>query len=184
LPPLWEHSIAVASLAQQIAMFERTSKSVAEDSFTAGLLHDVGKVVLLAELGSRYRQILERRDTTPNAVVDMERELLGCTHAQVGAYLMSIWGLPGPLVHAVAFHHQPSDTGETIFSSLTAVHVADAFTSENHTSLLIHDVDLDWIHLDQANLRSRLANWREIHEGPPSAGPKGESGERENPVCR
>ena len=172
LPPLWEHSIAVASLAQQIAMFERTSKSVAEDSFTAGLLHDVGKVVLLAELGSRYRQILESRDTTPNAVVDMERELLGCTHAQVGAYLMSIWGLPGPLVHAVAFHHQPSDTGETIFSSLTAVHVADAFTSENHTSLLIHDVDLDWIHLDQANLRSRLANWREIHEGPPSAGPQ------------
>jgi HD-like signal output (HDOD) protein len=173
----------VASLAKRIANCENASKAVAEESFTAGLLHDVGKVVLLAEIGREYRQILESKEALPGAVVKLERKILGCTHAQVGAYLMSIWGLPAPLVQAVAFHHQPSDTGETIFSSLTAVHVADVLTSEMESSLLIRDLELDWTHLDQANLRPRFANWREVHEGPLPPEPKGGSGERENSVC-
>lgn len=182
LPPLWEHSVATAALAQRIANCEKTSKSVAEDSFTAGLLHDVGKVVLLAEMEPEYRTILDSKEAAPSAVVEMEKELLGCTHAQVGAYLMSIWGLPAPLVHAVAFHHQPSEAGETVFSSLTAVHVADALSCEKEPSLLIHDVELDWIHLDQASLRSRVVSWRELHDGSASTEPKGENSERENSV--
>src|SRR5689334_1113298 len=67
LPPLWEHSIKVASLAQRIATAERATKAVAEESFTAGLLHDVGKVVLLAEMGQTYRLLLENKDVLPNA---------------------------------------------------------------------------------------------------------------------
>ena len=64
----------------------------------------------------------------------LELEHLGCTHAQVGAYLMSVWGLPVPLVHAVVFHHCPGETGETQFSSLTAVHAADAIVSAGDAS--------------------------------------------------
>jgi len=183
LPPLWEHSVAVAALAQRIANCEHATKAIAEESFTAGLLHDVGKVVLLAEMGRNYRQLLENKDVSPNAIADLERELLGCTHAQVGAYLMSIWGLPPPLVHAVAFHHQPSEAGETVFSSLSAVHVADVFASENESSLLLHDVELDWIYLDQTDLRSRLSSWRELQLDPTEVEVKGESSERKNPVC-
>lgn len=183
LPPLWEHSIKVASLAQRIATAERATKAVAEESFTAGLLHDVGKVVLLAEMGQTYRLLLENKDVLPNAIGDLEQELLGCTHAQIGAYLMSMWGLPGPLIHAVAFHHHPSETGETVFSSLSAVHVADVLASEKESSLLLHDGDLDLDYLDRTDLCSKLPSWRELHEPPCKTELKGESCERKDPVC-
>ena len=102
LPALWDHSVTVASLAQRIATSEGCPKALVEESLTAGLLHDVGKAVLLAGMPGKYRHILE---INPSALISLELEYLGCTHAQVGAYLMSLWGLPTPLVHTVAFHH-------------------------------------------------------------------------------
>jgi HD-like signal output (HDOD) protein len=98
---------------------------------------------------------------------------MGCTHAQVGAYLMSIWGLPVPLVHAVAFHDSPSDTKETQFSALTAVHVADAIVSATDPSTLNHDIEMDLCYLDRLGLREREAVWRSLHEKHMAAKGKG-----------
>lgn len=106
LPVLWDHSVAVSSLAQRIASSEGCARAMVEESFTAGLLHDIGKVVLLAEMPREYHQIFEKNS---GANKHFELERLGCRHAEVGAYLMSIWGLPLPLVHAVAF--SPSSLG-------------------------------------------------------------------------
>ena len=77
---------------------------------------------------------------------------------------MSIWGLPVPLVHAVAFHHSPSDTEENQFSSLTAVHVADAIVSATNPSTLNHDIEMDLNYLDRLGLREREPVWRSLHE--------------------
>ena len=63
---------------------------VAEESFTAGLLRDIGKVILLAEMLGKYRQVL---GSDSGSIVSLELEHLGCTRAQVGAYFMSIWGV-------------------------------------------------------------------------------------------
>jgi HD-like signal output (HDOD) protein/CheY-like chemotaxis protein len=181
LPALWDHSVEVASLAQRIATSENRTKAVVEESFTAGLLHDVGKVVLLAEMPREYRRIVE---INPGSILALELEHLGCTHAQVGAYLMSIWGLPAPLVHAVAFHHSPSETAEARFSALTAVHVADAIASLTDPSPLNHDIELDLNYLDRLGLREREALWRSFHEEHIVAKPEGVAGERKDPVCR
>lgn len=161
LPVLWDHSVAAAAMAQRIASSQGCGKVVVEESFTAGLLHDIGKVILLAEMLGKYRQILE-----PSAVsiLSLEVEHMGCTHAQVGAYLMSIWGLPVPLVHAVAFHHSPSDTTETQFSALTAVHAADAIVSSADPSKINHDIEMDFNYLDRLGLRDREAVWRSFQE--------------------
>lgn len=161
LPVLWDHSVAAAAMAQRIASSQGCGKAVVEESFTAGLLHDIGKVILLAEMLGKYRQILE-----PSAVsiLSLEVEHMGCTHAQVGAYLMSIWGLPVPLVHAVAFHHSPSDTTETQFSALTAVHAADAIVSSADPSKINHDIEMDFNYLDRLGLRDREAVWRSFQE--------------------
>ncbi len=94
---------------------------------------------------------------------------LGCTHAQVGAYLMSIWGLPVPLVRAVAFHQAPVESGETQFSSLTAVHVADVHNKRQRSSPLIHDAALDMPYLDSLALSQRLDHWRTLQETKPVA---------------
>ncbi len=161
LPALWDHSVAVSSLAQRIAACEGCAKAMVEESFTAGLLHDVGKVVLLAEMPREYHEIFE---LDPDAGKELERERLGCTHAEVGAYLMSIWGLPLALVHAVAFHHHPSESVETQFSSLTAVHAADAIASATDASPLNHDIEMDLSYLERLGLREREGRWRSIHE--------------------
>lgn len=163
LPILWDHSVAVSSLAQRIASAENCAKAVVEESMTAGLLHDIGKVVLLAELPGEYLDMLE--DTT-RASKDREREHLGCTHAEVGAYLMSIWGLPFSLVHAVAYHHQPAKTSETNFSSLTAVHAADAIVGAADVHSLNHDGELDLEYLDRLGLRTKVDTWRSFCELP------------------
>jgi len=159
LPALWDHSVAVSSLAQRIAGAEGCAKAMAEESFTAGLLHDIGKVVLMAEMPREYHQIFEINPGSKG--VELER--LGCTHAEVGAYLMSIWGLPLSLVHAVAFHHRPLETAETQFSSLTAVHAADAIASATDASPLNHDAELDLNYLDRLGLRERESVWRSFH---------------------
>jgi putative nucleotidyltransferase with HDIG domain len=165
LPALWDHSVAVSALAQRIASSEGCAKVVVEQSFTAGLLHDIGKVVLLAEMPREYHQIFESQ----TEMKDLERQQLGCTHAEVGAYLMSIWGLPLSLVHAVVFHHHPSDSTETTFSSLTAVHVADAIVSATEGNRLNHDVELDTLYLDRLGLRDKESLWRGLYSPPATA---------------
>jgi HD-like signal output (HDOD) protein len=77
---------------------------------------------------------------------------------------MSIWGLPLSLVHAVAFHHHPSETAETTFSSLTAVHAADAIASATDANPVNRDVALDLIYLERLGLRERESLWRSFHE--------------------
>jgi hypothetical protein len=129
----------------------------------------------------KYRKIL---GTNPGAILALELEHLGCTHPQVGAYLMSIWGLPIHLVHAVAFHHSPSETGETQFSSLTAVHVADAIASAIDPSTLNQDIEMDLNYLDCLKLRARETLWRSFHEEYLAAKAQRESVEKKGADCR
>jgi len=161
LPALWDHSTAVSALAQRIANGEKCPKAVIEECFTAGLLHDIGKVVLLAEMPREYMEVCSNK---AGEKTDGEKKLLGCTHAEVGAYLMSIWGLPFPLVHAVAYHHHPGETAETKFSALTAVHVADAIASETDESPLNHDAALDHEYLNRLGLSDKEESWRSLHK--------------------
>jgi len=183
LPALWDHSVAVGAIAQRIACSEKCKKAIAEESFTAGLLHEVGKVVLLAEMPREYRRIVDLAVTDPAGTLALERQHLGCTHAQVGAYLMSIWGLPAPLVHAVAFHHSPSESAETGFSSVTAVHAADAILSATDALPLNHDIELDLRYLDRLGLREKEPVWRSFHEERLAAQLEGEARERKDSVC-
>jgi len=161
---LWEHSLSVASLAQHIAVSEKSSKQLVDESFTAGLLHDVGKVVLLAEMTKQYGAILDQTAANPAERDSLERETLGCTHADVGACLMGIWGLPHPLVRAVAFHDRPSESLDTRFSSLTAVHAADAIASSQDAALINRDMQLDQNYLAGLGLADKESLWRGFYE--------------------
>jgi len=159
---LWSHSVEVASLARQIAMFEGQARTVVEQSFTAGLLHDVGKAVLLAEMPVEYRQILSDPGFRSKTLVTLEAERFGCSHAQVGAYLMSVWGLPAPLVYVVAMHHQPLGDAWPQFPSLTAVYFADAFAAESDVAPLNQDIEMDMASVERLELCERVEAWREL----------------------
>jgi HD-like signal output (HDOD) protein len=121
---LWSHSTRVAALAKRIAELERVGKDIRDASFQAGFLHDIVRLVLATNLPEQYSQALRDGD---QGVPELEREraALGATHAEVGGYLLGIWGLPDTVVQAVAFHHEPSRFPTRGFSPLTAVHVAE-----------------------------------------------------------
>jgi HD-like signal output (HDOD) protein/CheY-like chemotaxis protein len=169
LPAIWDHSVATADFARKIATHQGSAKSLVEESFTAGLVHDVGKVVLLAEMPRPYRQILHNQS---KPLLALELESLGCTHAQVGACLLSTWGLPMSLVRAVGFHHCPMESGETQFSSLTAVHAADALAASNDLSPLNRESKLDSNYLELLGLWAHVEEWRSLacpNSSPPAA---------------
>jgi len=93
-----------------------------------------------------------------------EAKLLGCTHAELGAYLLGLWGLPDPVVEAVAFHHRPRECVSKRFSPLTAVHAADFFadSQEKKSAGDVKLAELDSTYLEEAGVLGRYPCWQTI----------------------
>jgi putative nucleotidyltransferase with HDIG domain len=123
---LMTHSMHTSALAKRIAALEGLERESTDDTFMSALLHDVGKLVIADNMPETYREILELSQKEQISLHDAERAVLNATHAEVGAYLLGLWGLPDAIVEAIAFHHQPADHPTTCFEPLVAVHVADA----------------------------------------------------------
>lgn len=102
---LWLHSIATAITSRELAKQTRTGDP--EVAFTAGLIHDVGKVVLDRYFHEEFRRIVELMDTHHTAMVDAEIAVIGMDHAEVGFFLTQHWSLPLVLQEAVGYHHSP-----------------------------------------------------------------------------
>jgi HD-like signal output (HDOD) protein/CheY-like chemotaxis protein len=162
IPQLWKHSLAAASGARAIAESELCTKDMMDACFTAGLLHDIGKLVLIGNLPAQYKAAVARTVKDGLSLLDAERECLQCTHTEVGAYLMGIWGLPHPIVEAAAWHHLPSVAPSKHFSTVTAVHVADSFMSAGPFFHLSQEHPLDRKHLEEAGLAGREEAWRKV----------------------
>jgi len=102
---LWQHSFC-AGVATQIL-----SQRLGEDpelAFTAGLLHDVGKLVFHQFLGEQYVSLVREAQASDEALYRREAARFGVEHASVGARLLKSWNFPDPIVHSVQFHHDPS----------------------------------------------------------------------------
>ncbi len=80
---------------------------IAQDGFTAGLLHNIGSLVLATRLPAQYDALVQESQELGVPLWQAEQEKLGTTHAEIGAYLMSLWGLPNALAEAVLLHHAP-----------------------------------------------------------------------------
>jgi putative nucleotidyltransferase with HDIG domain len=126
---LWRHSNHTAMRARKIAEEQHASDNIIDDAFTAGLLHDIGKLILASRFPEEYAMATKRSKESQNPLWIVEREIFSATHAEVGAYLLAIWGLPQSIIDAAAFHHNPAATTEAGFCALAAVHAAD--TLEN-----------------------------------------------------
>lgn len=127
---LFSHSMKVGTLAHKIALAMDVEKQVADDCFIAGILHDVGKLLFLANMPEVYEQALAAVGPKLN-LHDAEKQILHADHGGVvGAYLIGLWGLPGPVVEAICFHHRLAEYPEDIFSPALAVHLADVLCHE------------------------------------------------------
>ncbi len=120
---LWEHSLAVAKASNAIA--QRMSVPKPEEYAVAGLLHDIGKVVIAQQFPAQATEIRHMVAETDCLMLDAEREVLGMTHGEIGMWLLRKWSLPARLVNPVSYHNTFHPSRE--FADRTAVvHVADA----------------------------------------------------------
>ena len=157
-----DHSMAVASVAKEIAISEGQDRKELDNTFIAGMLHDTGKLVLAENLPAEYKQALETARQEGLAIWAAEQEIIGATHADVGAYLLGLWGLPKNTIEVAAFHHAPQKAAENTFSSLTAVHVANALEHEPEEDGEWVGNSIDIEYLEELGLKERLPVWREL----------------------
>jgi len=119
---LWMHSLAVANGSQLIA--RRVSPSLEQDAFAAGLIHDVGKIILdpyIQERKPEFQSFVNRGDET---FLSAEKNILGFDHAELASEVCARWQIPGHITKSIRYHHDPSPSGQDTLSYI--VHLADA----------------------------------------------------------
>ena len=156
---LWEHSRRIGRLAHHIARVEGLGPEQIAAAATAGLVHDIGKIALAANLSAQFHQALDLASRKPLAFWEAEQEVFGATHNEVGGCLLGIWGLPLPVVEAVAMHHHPTRFLSDSFSPLTAVHIASALETARTFEEFQKGLDLQYLH--ELGLQARLPQWWE-----------------------
>lgn len=160
LSELWSHSIAVGRIARAIS--EQINSSVASDAFTAGLLHDIGEVLLAINMPDKFAAAQELVEKEQLARIEAEKQVFETTHSEVGAYLLGLWGLPHQVVEAVAFHHFPSEFQIDKFTSLSAVHIANSINRFGNQDWSFEaEKFIDIKHLQSIGLVEKLPAWQE-----------------------
>lgn len=157
---LWSHSMSVGVAASNISSMEKSSSS--SDAFTAGLLHDVGRIILAVNLPSEFKAACDLSADEKIPMIDAETQVFGATHAEVGAYLLGLWGLPAEVVRAVAFHHYPNAMPGEKFTALTAVHAANGILRNASSHEDGCDTKLNLDYLTKIGLLDRLPVWQEV----------------------
>jgi HD-like signal output (HDOD) protein/CheY-like chemotaxis protein len=163
LEELWGHSQTTAGLAREIARMEEGDRNLLDEAFGAGLLHDIGKLVLASNFPKEYDQVLRSGQAGSLALLTAEEHTFGANHAEIGGFLLGLWGLPVPVVEAIALHHQPGSSPHPTFSALTAVHVATALVNLQQAQQS-HNCpeELDLNYLEKLGLKDRLELWRDL----------------------
>ncbi|MDR4499413.1 MAG: response regulator [Candidatus Scalindua sp.] len=111
---LQKHSIMVGNLAKDIARVQMADAKVVEESLIAGMFHDIGKLVML-NIPEECKTIMDYIEKTGCDILEAEYAVIKTSHAELGAYLLGVWGFPDNIVEAVAFHHNPSKLQDDLF---------------------------------------------------------------------
>ncbi|MDY7032164.1 MAG: HDOD domain-containing protein [Thermodesulfobacteriota bacterium] len=111
----WEHSLGCAACARLIA--KRIGYAQPEEAFTAGLLHDIGKVIFDRHFSNDFNQVMECMERDHISMIDAEEKILGVTHPMMGEWLAKTWKLPPVLCDSIRYHHSPPISDKKINES-------------------------------------------------------------------
>ncbi len=163
LEQAWNHSTRVGSLARGIALLETENPKMAEMAFTAGLLHEIGNLIIAGNAPEMYATVRRLQVAKQLSLPEAELEILGTTSALLGACLLGTWKLPAPILEAVAWHACPSSAKDPGFSVVTAVHAANVLAQETvrDNGIIDQPERFDLLYLTRLGLDQHRSQWRE-----------------------
>ncbi|PIE25545.1 MAG: hypothetical protein CSA60_00220 [Neptuniibacter caesariensis] len=158
-----QRALLVARLAQTISRRAGAGKIVQEQAFLAGLLHDLGILIMASHDPEQYKKLLNYAVKKQKPVYLVEKAAFGFFHGEVAAALLALWNIPPQVVEAVMLHHVPHLSNSKEFTPLTAVHVAGAMLPSvqvtNGCDLSSH---LSLRYLDQVGVMAEVPQWRVV----------------------
>jgi len=161
---LHSHSQLVARIAAHFP----TEKKLPGAVVVAALLHDVGKLVMAERAPDHFARAVAGAREERRPLFCIEEELIGISHAEVGAYLLSLWGLPYPVVEAVAHHHHPQRVPQHKIDMITVVYLSNLLAHEvsggdlGDAPLVYQEIDTKL--LADIGASDQVAEWRQIAE--------------------
>jgi len=125
---LWQHMIGVAVASRYLFLRSSYTSSIdIEEVFTAGLLHDIGKIVFELLWPSKYREVFELVDNYNLTMDEAESKIFSFSHSLVGAHLLKMWKIPQIILSTVKYHHKPLEAKASFFPLAAIVNAADVF---------------------------------------------------------
>jgi HD-like signal output (HDOD) protein len=151
--------LQTAGAARVIAAQEGLDQTTLDDAFLAGMLHDIGKLVLAQSMPEPYAEVMRHVGT--GYVATAEQEVLLTTHADVGAYLLGLWGLTDAVVEAVAFHEHPGMAPTETLGLPAIIHAADRLARfPDQTDPCSEQLQLDRRCLEHLGMAERWPTWQ------------------------
>lgn len=175
---IWQHSINVAQIARDLVLFETRNRALASQALAAGLLHDLGKIVLATNFDDLYGRVHSLARKQPVALWEIEKEMFGASHGEIGACLLGMWNMSSEIVDAAAFHHEPPLGEHDQLTPLAAVHIANVLEHQRRSDdgfRVLPVVSTPF--LNQLRLLQRLPVWRATFAKPASRAGSSERGE-------
>lgn len=157
---LWMHAILTNKILHYIYE-EFLCKKLSEDSYSAGLLHNIGTLILIYNRIEDYTSVMNNVTPQLRNMLDVERDAFRVTHQEAGGYLASFWKLPFPIVEAALYHHRPFDPGVTNTELVYAVHLAQHFAwqlTKQPAVTEFYPETFDILHIDKDNFEAAV-NW-------------------------
>lgn len=142
---IWEKSWRKGHLAKEIAEFAGVNNDTINESFTAGLLHACGELVLSINFPQQYEEYSTLAESERDCVFGTSQEL-------IGASLLSTWGLPDSIIESIAFHNDPAITVNHQFSSLSALHLANTISLSEEGKYFLKESKIKYDYLNQLQI--------------------------------
>lgn len=132
----WRHSLSTAVVTQQLALHLGLSTGMA---FSAGLLHDIGKLILALAWPESYAKVIKLRNDENMQTFEAELEVFGIDHSTVAAGILGDWNLPATLVNAINEHHMENTSSDLLASSLRLANVTASYAMNTDEYIMQHD---------------------------------------------
>jgi len=159
---LYSHSMLVSMLARKIMGTVEKNSKLQDVVCMAGMLHDVGKLIFIRNQPDEYKEVYKKAKIEKKPLFIIEKEILGITHADIGGYLMTTWGLPKDIVNIISLHHSASHALESTLGPLAIVYISNVLSHKEDDIEYDLQKDIEKGSLSKTELMKYLPEWEKI----------------------